>query len=78
MDGTLSAKAIDMDISFFEQTITSMIDSEKNNACISDKDCKFYSCQVSCNERTQQCSGVLSSNNLKVSDNILVTFANLK
>ncbi len=65
-DGTLTAKAIDMDISFFEENIAMLIEYEKNNTCSSDEDCKFFSCHISCDQRTKRCSGVLSSNNLKV------------
>lgn len=63
---SLVAKAIDMDISFFAQSLHAIARGEENNTCHSDDDCNFVACQVKCNRKTNHCAGVLSSNNLKV------------
>lgn len=63
----LVAKAIDLDIAWFERTLNSSVAYEKNNHCHSHLDCDMVSCQVDCNMTSQTCSGRLWSNNLQVS-----------
>ncbi len=66
-DGRLLAKAIDVDISFFQNQLELVLKSEMNNSCSSDSDCGFISCEVPCNSVTGKCSGRLVSNNFQVS-----------
>lgn len=66
-NGKLVAKAIDVDISWFESSLTADVDYERNKSCSSDSDCNFISCLVKCNMTTGKCSGKLASNNLQVS-----------
>ena len=63
-NGRLVAKAIDMDISFFEKSLVSAISYEKGNSCETDEDCSFISCYSQCTAKG--CSGVLNTNNLQV------------
>ncbi len=73
MDGSLIVKAIDMDISFFDRSLIMQIEYEQNNTCSSDKECDFVACHVKCDQRRKQCSGVLSSSNLRVSESTQIT-----
>ena len=61
------AKAIDMDISFFERTLYDVATSEQNNSCSSDNECEFVGCLIKCDMKTRTCAGVVSSNNFRVS-----------
>lgn len=63
-DGRLVAKAIDVDISWFEVAMMSAVEFEKNKTCSDQSDCDFISCQVECIHN--KCSGQLASNNLMV------------
>ncbi len=74
MDGSLSVKAIDMDISFFDHSLTMMVESEQNNTCSSDQECDFVACHVKCDQRRKRCSGILSSSNLRVSESIQLNY----
>lgn len=65
--GDLVAKTIDLDISWFESTMKSSVEYEKNKYCQSHIDCDMVSCLVACNTTTNTCSGRLWSNNLQVS-----------
>ena len=65
-DEKLVAKAIDVDISWFEPAMISTVEFEKNKTCTSDDDCDIISCQVECN--SGKCSGKLHYNNLQVRD----------
>lgn len=65
--GGFVVKAIDMDISFFERSLQDIAIGEQNNSCSSDEDCNFIGCSIKCNMRTKGCTGVLASNNLRVS-----------
>ena len=63
-DDKLVAKAIDVDISWFEPGMISAVAYEKNKTCSGHTDCEFISCQVDCIHN--KCSGQLVSNNLMV------------
>lgn len=63
-EGRLVAKAIDVDISWFEAAMRSAVEFEKNKTCSDNSDCDFISCQVECIHN--KCSGQLFSNNLMV------------
>ena len=60
----LVAKAIDVDISWFEPAMISAVAYEKNETCSGHSDCEFVSCRVECIH--SKCSGQLVSNNLMV------------
>ena len=62
----LVAKAIDVDISWFEDAMISAIEHERDKPCKSDEDCDFISCKVDCDMNTGKCSGKVASNNLQV------------
>lgn len=62
----LVAKTIDLDISWFEDTLKSSVKYENNKYCRSHIDCDMVSCLVACNTTTNACSGRLWSNNLQV------------
>ena len=64
--GHLVAKAIDVDISWFESGLISAARFERNKTCRTDEDCAFISCQVACSQATHTCSGEIGSNNLQV------------
>ena len=64
--GQLVAKAIDVDISWFESGLISAVRFERNKTCRTDEDCAFISCQVACSPATHTCSGEIGSNNLQV------------
>ena len=61
----LVAKAIDVDISWFEDSMKSSVEFEKDKKC-QFSDCDFISCHVPCNTLTHTCDGRLWSNNLQV------------
>lgn len=63
----LVAKAIDVDISFFQSQLESMVRFEVNESCTKDSECKVINCEVPCDVATGKCSGKLVSNNLQVS-----------
>ena len=65
-DNRLVAKAIDVDISWFEDAMLSAAKSELDKPCSSNEDCEFISCLVDCDTSTGRCSGKLTSNNLQV------------
>ena len=64
--GQLVAKAIDVDISWFEASMISSVQFEKNKSCQTHQECDFISCHVPCNTTTYTCVGKLWSNNLQV------------
>ncbi len=66
-DDRLLAKAIDVDISFFENQLHEILKSEVNRSCTVDSQCKLINCEVFCNLATGRCTGKLVSNNLQVS-----------
>ena len=64
--GELVAKAIDVDISWFEPVMKSSVEFEKDKSCQSGSECDFVSCRVACDKATHTCAGRLWSNNLQV------------
>ena len=62
----LVAKAIDVDMSWFECSLNSSVRLERDKRCRRDSDCDFFSCHVICNKSTHTCAGKLWSNNLQV------------
>ena len=68
----LVAKAIDVDISWFEANMNSSVQFEKMKTCYSDQECAFVSCEVPCNFTSHKCSGQLWSNNLQVLDCLML------
>jgi hypothetical protein len=62
----LVAKAIDVDISWFEAGMRSSVEFERDKSCQLDSDCDFISCHVPCSTATHTCTGKLWSNNLQV------------
>ena len=62
----LVAKAIDLDISWFERSMRSSVEFERDKKCGSDGNCDFISCHVPCNTSTHTCAGRVWSNNLQV------------
>ena len=66
-DGSYKAYAIDMDISFFEGAMLSILqqDMDKLKRCEDDQKCSFFSCHSKCIEG--KCSQKLDTSNLQVS-----------
>lgn len=64
-DGKLVGKAIDVDISWFEDAMISAAKHEIDKSCSSNEDCEFISCLVECDTTAGRCSGKLYSNNLQ-------------
>ena len=63
--GRLVAKAIDVDLSQFRQSL--LMTMYHDQLCSSDKDCTFFNCLGECDMTTGTCSGKLKSSNLVVS-----------
>ena len=61
------AKAIDVDIAMFENSLLRAFRIERNRTCRSDQDCFMISCGSKCNIGTGKCAGILTSSNLVVS-----------
>ena len=73
-DGSLVAKAIDVDLSLFRSALLSSLDHDREAGvmCGSDLDCTFFNCLGECDETTGVCSGKLISSNLVVSQCVCV------
>ena len=67
VDSYLKAFAIDMDISYFEEKLLSMVKGHKRTKCTSDRACDFSDCWSKCNLSTNLCEPKLYSSNLQVS-----------
>ena len=65
------AKAIDLDISMFKNTILSQLERRimfSGGICSQDSDCNFnFKCLGECDMETGTCTGKLKSSNLSVS-----------
>lgn len=72
-DGTFVAKAIDVDMALFEQSLLSMFQHERNNTCNVDGDCFMLSCGSKCDTKTGKCAGIITSSNLVVCTCIIFT-----
>ena len=68
----LVAKAIDVDISWFEASMKSSVEFEREKECVSDGECDFVSCHVPCSPDTHTCAGRLWSNNLQVHHHTII------
>lgn len=64
--GKLVAKAIDVDKSWFQPTLTSLLKTNGKKTCSRDADCSIVTCPVECNTTTSTCSTQLMINNLQV------------
>ena len=61
----LTAKTIDLDLSYFKSSSSSYRFVMHRQKCNSDNDCTYVDCHISCIKGT--CSGAIISNNLQVS-----------
>ena len=71
VDSYLKVYAIDMDTSFFEGHLLSLLEGQKKTKCTSDHACDFISCRSKCNLSTNVCEPKLYSSNLQVSNMVL-------
>ena len=68
VDSSLKAYALDMDESFFEGPLLTLLEGQKETKCTSDDTCNFSECWSKCNLSTNLCEPKLYSSNLQVSN----------